>query len=96
MNPSNLSNSDCTSSSNFNLCPTADPLAWAIVEDYAAGIIDTLPEAEEKLTEYLGVKYRHEDRQAAYRAIDMAEDDVSTAITAVKTLMSKVINAAHP
>ena len=58
MNPSN---SDHTPSSNLNLCPIADLSAWAIVEDYAVGIIGTLPEVEEKLTVYLGVKYRHED-----------------------------------
>ena len=92
----NPSNSDYTPSSNLTLWPIADLSAWAIVEDYAAGIIDTLPEVEEKLTEYLGVKYRHEDWQEAYRAIDKAEDDASAAIAAIKTLSSKSIDATHP
>jgi len=42
------------------------------------------------------VKYRHEDWQEAYRAIDKAEDDASAAIAAIKTLSSKSIDAAHP
>lgn len=35
----------------------ADPEAWAIIKSYTSGIIDTFPEVEGKLTEYLGVKY---------------------------------------
>ena len=92
----NPSNSDCTPPSNLTLCPIADPSAWAIVEDYAAGIIDTLPEVEEKLTKYLRVKYRHKDWQEAYRAKDKAEDDASAAMAAIKTLSSKSIDATHP
>ena len=92
----NPSNSDRTPPSNLAPCPITDPSAWAIVKDYAAGIIDTLPEVEEKLTEYLGVKYRLEDWQEAYKAIDQVEDDASAAIAAIKTLSSKSIDATHP
>ena len=92
----NPSNSDCTPPSNLTPCPIADPSAWAIVEDYAAGIIDTLLEVEEKLTKYLGVKYRHKDWQEAYRAKDKAEDDASTFMAPIKTLSSKSIDATHP
>jgi len=55
-----------------------------------------LPEVEEKLTEYLGAKYRNKDWQEAYRAIDKAEDDASAAIVAIKTLSSRLIDATHP
>ena len=92
----NPSNSDHTPPSNLTLCPIADLSAWAIIEDHAAGIIDTLPEVEEKLTEYLGAKYRNKDWQEAYRAIDKAEDDASAAIVAIKTLSSRLIDATHP
>ena len=57
--------------------PTADPAAWAIVKDYASGIIDTFPEAEEKLIEYLGINYHFSDWQGAFRAIDNAEEDTA-------------------
>ena len=70
-------------------------MAWAIVEEYAAGIIDTFPDVEEKLTEYLGVKYKYEDWQEAFKAIDHAEDDAAAAITVIKALQSKALDASN-
>src|ERR1700683_4645305 len=79
--PSNLSNTNTTvTPSDLTLSFIADPAVWAIIEEYAAGIINTFPDAEEKLTEYLGVKYKYEDWQEAFKAINHAEDDAATAI----------------
>ena len=74
--------------------PTADPAAWAIVKDYASGIIDTSPEAEEKLIEYLGTNYHFSDWQGAFRAIDNAEEDTAAAINSIKALSAKALNPA--
>lgn len=71
--------------------PTADPAAWAIVEDYASG---TFPEAEEKLIEYLGINYHFSDWQGAFRAIDNAEEDTAAAINSIKALSAKALNPA--
>ena len=94
-NDSNLSNPNTVAPLDLALSSIADPVAWAIVEEYAAGIIDTFPDVEEKLTEYLGVKYKYEDWQEAFKAIDHAEDDAAAAITVIKTLQSKALDASN-
>jgi len=77
------------------LSSIADPVAWAIVEEYAAGIIDTFPDVKEKLTEYLGVKYKYEDWQEAFKAINHTEDDAAATITVIKALQSKALDASN-
>ena len=74
--------------------PTADPAAWAIVEDYASGIIDSFPEAKEKLIEYLGINYYFSNWQGAFRAINNAEEDTAAAINSIKALSAKALNPA--
>ena len=71
------------------LSPTADPAAWSIIEDYASGVIESFPDVEERLNKYLGVKYQFTDWQEAFMAINHAEDDTITAVTAIKALASK-------
>ena len=71
------------------LSPTADPAAWSIIEDYTLGVIESFPDVDEWLNEYLGVKYQFTDWWEAFMAIDHAEDDTVTAMTAIKALASK-------
>ena len=87
---------EATSHTTPNLLqsPTADPAAWAIVKDYASGIIDTFPEAEEKLIEYLGINYHFSDWQGAFRAINNAEEDTAAVINSIKALSAKALNPA--
>ena len=74
--------------------PTADPAAWAIVEDYASGIIDSFPEAEEKLIKYLGINYHFSNWQGAFRAINNAEEDTAVVINSIKALSAEALNPA--
>jgi len=94
-NDSNLSNPNTVAPLDLALSSIADPVAWAIVEEYAAGIIDTFPDVKEKLTEYLGVKYKYEDWQEAFKAINHTEDDAAATITVIKALQSKALDASN-
>ena len=75
----------------MTLSPTADPAAWAIIKQYASGVIETFPEVEERLTEYLGSKYQFGNWREVFTAVDNAENDTVTAVTAIKELASKYL-----
>lgn len=71
---------------------TSDPEAWAIIMDYASGVIDSIPEVHKKLTEYLGDGYKYDDWKEAFRVIEMAETDTVAAIAAIKPLLENATN----
>ena len=71
------------------MSPTADPTVWSIIKDYASGVIESFPDVEERLNEYLGVKYQFTSWQEAFMAINCAENDAIAAMTVIKALASK-------
>ena len=87
-----ISESNQTTTPDVPHSPTADLAAWVIIEEYASGIIDTYPEVEEKLVEYLGINYWFCKWQEAFKATDSAEDNTAAAISLIKMLSSKALN----
>ena len=76
--------------------PTADPAAWAIVKDYVSGIIDSFPEAKEKLIKYLGTNYYFSSWQGAFRAINNEKEDTAAMINSIKAFSTEALNPAPP
>ncbi|KAG1891749.1 uncharacterized protein F5891DRAFT_916658, partial [Suillus fuscotomentosus] len=74
--------------------PLADAEAWQIIKNFATGIIETLPNAQEQLAARLGLKYHYNDWKPAFDAIFAAKDDEMAAATAIDHLASKSLYPA--
>ncbi|KAJ3013948.1 hypothetical protein NUW54_g558 [Trametes sanguinea] len=62
-----------------SLSALQDPTAWHIVEDFAAGILPSIPDWEVKLNAHLGNHFSPADWKGALDAICAADDDDSAA-----------------
>ncbi|KIJ08821.1 hypothetical protein PAXINDRAFT_18069 [Paxillus involutus ATCC 200175] len=71
--------------------PTADPAAWDILIAFANGTINSLPEAEKRLTAHLGDRFSFAQWKAAFDEILKAEDDESAAVAAIEVLKEKAV-----
>ena len=60
--------------------------AWLIIQDFAKGIHDSLPDTEEELQKHLGNHYMYADWKPAFDAIFATEEDTTAAVTAIEQL----------
>lgn len=77
--------------SQEDVAPHSDAGAWDILRQFAGSTTITLPEAEEKLKNYLGTRFKDKDWQPTLKAIMDAEADVLKAQAAIKTLSTKYL-----
>jgi hypothetical protein len=66
--------------------PLQDPKAWQIVKDFAAGRIETFPQAQQQLEAYLKSKYKAGEWDTAFKMIFLAEEDDDAAVKAIDNL----------
>ena len=63
----------------------SDPGAWDILREFAVSDMK-LPEAEKRLEEHLGDRYKDEDWRPALNAMMLAEGDVAAAQASIHKL----------
>ena len=70
--------------------PTSDPKVWAIIKDYASGVINSFPEVEENLKEYLGISYNYIDWwDTPLWQLSTPRMDMAKAIKVIEKLLAK-------
>jgi len=72
--------------------PYQDAEAWAIVQAFAGDSI-SMPETKSRLQSLLGNCFIYMDWKPTFDAIFAAEDDISTAVTAIEIICAGIINA---
>ena len=72
--------------------PTSNPKVWAIIKDYTSSVINSFPEVEENLKEYLGVLCHYIDWRDTFVAVEHTEMDVTKVIKVIEELSAKKIN----